>query len=278
MNIQKAMDDNYLDYFAVIESSVENPDTKILSQINNNGLSYLRFSQCLQSFGKYNRNRRLWTSDIMKKMLAEKHVSEMLQRNNFTNENGHPIGITGQTTIERIMTIDPNNIVSLIRSLEWKGELLYGTIETIDDGPGGKGTMFMKNILQGIDPAYSLRSLVPQRKNPNGTIDVTNAGRLITYDRVFVPSHEEAYIDKTIPIKNIVTKPQFQTVMESFTDFVLERSNKVNKIIDNLDPVMESANIDKSGILTIDTKENGKLFIFPENKYRKEISSFFKKL
>jgi hypothetical protein len=278
MNNSKAMDDNYLDYFAVIESSVENPDTKILSQINNNGLSYLRFSQCLQSFGKRNRNRRLWTSDIMKKMLAEKHVYEMFQHGGIPSESGHPVPDVGQPTIERIMTIDPDNTVSVTKSIEWRGELLYGTIETLDDGPSGKGTKFMKNILQGLDPAYSLRSLVPQRKNSDGTIDVTGCGRFITWDRVFVPSHEEAYIDKTIPLKNIITKPQFQTVMEGFTDFVLEHSNKVNQIIDTLDPVMESANIDKNGLLSIDTKEAGKLFIFPENKYRKEISSFFKKL
>lgn len=214
----------------------------------------------------------------MKKMLAEKHVSELLQRKSLLNENSHPIATTGQTTIERIMTIDPNNVVSMIRSFEWRGELLYGVIETIDDGPNGKGTMFMRNILQGIEPAYSLRSLVPQRKNPDNTIIVTGSGRYVTHDRVILPSHEEAYIDKSVPVKNIITKPQFQTVMESFTDFVLERSNKINRIIDNLDPVTESANIDKNGLLSINTREDGKLLIFPENKYRKEISSFFKNL
>jgi hypothetical protein len=174
------------------------------------------------------------------------------------------------------MTIDPNNIVSTIRSFEWRGELLYGMIETIDDGPCGKGTIFKRNIMQGIEPAYSLRSLVPQRKNPDGTIIVSGPGRLVTYDRVFVPSHEEAYIDKSVAIKNIITKPQFQTVMESFTDFVLDHSNKVNKIIDGLDPVMESASMDKNGLLSINTNENGRIFMFPENKYRKELSSFFK--
>lgn len=271
-----ALDDRYFDYFAVIESSVENPETKILSQNNNNGLSFLRFSQCLQSFGVRNRNRRLWISSIMKKMLEERHVYELLQRGGIPNENGHPVPDVGQPTIERIVTINPNNIVSVTKSFEWRGEKLYGIIETIDDGPAGIGTKFMRNILQGIDPAYSARTLVPQRKNPDGSIDVTGPGRFITHDRVFVPSHDDAYVDKSVPIKNIITKPQFQTVMESFTDFVLEHSNKVNQIIDGMDPVMESAKLHQDGMMSINTKSDGRILLFPESKYRKEISSFLK--
>ncbi len=271
-----ALDDRYLDYYAVIESTVEDTDTKIISVMDKNGLSFLRFSQCLQSFGKRNRNRRLWYSAILKKMLSEMHVYEMLQHGGIPSENGHPVPPVGQVTIERILTIDPNNISSIIKSFDWRGELLYGIIETIDDGPAGKGTIFMKNILQKIDPAYSLRSLVPQRKNQDGSIDVTGPGRFITYDRVFVPSHEEAYIDKSIPVKNIITKPQFDTVMENFTSFVLEHSSKVNSIIDGMDPVIESAELSKTGAIAIDTKNEGRLFIFPENKYRKEMVDFLK--
>jgi len=270
------IDDRYLNYFAVIESTVENADTKIIKEINTNGLSYLRFSQCLQSFGQRNRNRRLWLSQMLKIMLEDMHVRELLSNGGMPSENGHPIPPSSQPTMERLLTIDPNNISSLIKGFSWKGELLYGIIETIDDGNSGIGTKFKRLIMQGVSPAYSLRSIVPQRKNPDGTIDVIGPGRLITYDRVFVPSHQEAYIDKSIPVKEIITKSQFETVMESFSDFVLSHSTKVNSTIDKMDPVMESANIDKNGLITIDTKKEGKILLYPENKYRKEIKDFLK--
>ena len=68
-------------------------------------------------------------------------------------------------------------------------------------------------------------------------------------------------------------------VMESFTDFVLNKSEKVNRIIDDLDPVMESVSYDtKADMITIQTKEMGRVFIAPEMKYRREIADFMKNL
>jgi hypothetical protein len=272
-------EDKYLDYYAVIEqSSPDNSDMKILdTHEDNNGLNYLRFSACLQSFGKRNRNRRLWLDSTMKQMLAAPHVPELLQRGGIPGENGHPVPATGAVTMERILTIDPNNMSHVIKDFTWKGNLLYGTIETLDEGPNSPGNKFMRNIMQGMDPSFSLRSVVPQRKNPDGSIDVTGAGRFVTFDRVILPSHEEAYIDKSVPIKDIITKNNFETVMESFTDYMINNSDKVRMIIDKMGPAMESAAIVNENCVTINT-DQGRVFIKPEMKYRKEISSLMRNL
>lgn len=272
-------EDKYLDYYAVIEqSSPDNSDMKILdTHEDNNGLNYLRFSACLQSFGKRNRNRRLWLDSTMKQMLAAPHVPELLQRGGIPGENGHPVPATGAVTMERILTIDPNNMSHVIKDFTWKGNLLYGTIETLDEGPNSPGNKFMRNIMQGMDPSFSLRSVVPQRKNPDGSIDVTGAGRFVTFDRVIPPSHEEAYIDKSVPIKDIITKNNFETVMESFTDYMINNSDKVRMIIDKMGPAMESAAIVNENCVTINT-DQGRVFIKPEMKYRKEISSLMRNL
>ena len=267
--------DNYLDYFAVVEAAVSSEDTKIkiLKEATEakDGLNFLRFSACLQTFGARNRNRRLWLGQHMKAMLQAEHVQELLQKSGIPGENGHPIATTGQVSIERILTIDPNNLSHRILSFEWKDDnTLYGVVETLDEGPGSAGIKFMRNIMQGMDPSFSVRTLVPQRKNADGSIDVTGPGRYVTNDRVIVPSHKEAYIDKSIPIKNISTKPQYEHVMESFTDFILEASEKVNRIIDKLDPAVETMGIDANGIVSINTEKEGRLFIMPESKYRNE--------
>ena len=70
----------------------------------------------------------------------------------------------------------------------------------------------------------------------------------------------------------VVTKPQFQTVMESFSNFVMERSDKVRRVLDDYDIAMESATMDSHGIFSVNSK-TGRLFIAPETKYRKELKS-----
>ena len=176
--------------------------------------------------------------------------------------NGHPVPDTGSVTIERILTIDPNNISHRIIEYQWPSDNeCYGIIDTIYDenGPGNK---FKCHIMQGLPTSFSTRSLIPQRKNP---------------DRVFIPGFEDAYIDVTVPVKNVCKQTHFQQVMESYTSFVVGRSEKINRIIDNMDPALESATISENGILSMRTAD-GIVGIYPELKYRREISDIMRNL
>lgn len=271
--------DNYLDYSIVIENTTEpNTGFEIVKEGKNaEGVSFLRFKTCLQTFGERNRNRRLWLSKWMRIMLQAPEVMELLKEGGVPGEAGHPVPATGEITVERILTIDPNNISHVIKSFNWVGEnRLDGEVETIDD-VNGPGERFKRNIMQGLPVSFSTRSLIPQRKNPDGTIDQLGPGRYVTSDRVFVPSHNEAYIDKSIPVRNICHKSKFETVMESFVSYVGNHSDKVGRIIDNMDPVMESATMGKNGIYTVKTRD-GLVGIYPENKYRNEFASILRSL
>ncbi len=271
--------DQYMDYYAVMEqTSPQNQKIEILHEGHENGLNFLRFSACLQDFYGRNRNRRLWKLEQIRTMAAQSNVTELMRMGSFVGENGHPVPDSAPVTLERIVTIDPNNTSHRVLSLDFKGQELHGVVETLDEGVGSPGYRFMRNIQQGIIPAFSLRSLVPQRKNPDGTTDVLGPGRMICYDRVYLPSHTKAYMDVDIPVKNIVTKGRFETVMESFTDYVMGHSDKIRGIIDDLDPVMESVSIDKNGIASIHTKEMGRIFVKPENKYQREMADFMRNL
>ena len=271
--------DNYLDYSIVIENTTEpNTGFEIVKEgKNSEGISFLRFKTCLQTFGARNRNRRLWLSKWMRVMLQAPEVQELIREGGVPGEAGHPVPPTGEITVERILTIDPNNISHVIKSFNWVGEdRLDGEVETIDDG-NGPGDKFKRNIIQGLPISFSTRSLIPQRKNPDGTIDQLGPGRYITSDRVFVPSHKEAYIDKSIPVRNICHKDKFETVMESFVSYVGSHSNKINQIVDGLDPAMESATMSRNGIYTVSTRD-GIVNICPENKYRREFDDIMKSL
>lgn len=271
--------DNFLDYSIVIESQTEpNLGFEIIKEgKNDNGLSFLRFKTCLQTFGHRNRNRRLWLSKWMKIMLNAPELLELLREGGVPGENGHPVPPSGEVSMERILTIEPNNISHVIKEFLWLGEdRLDGIVETIDDG-NGPGDKFKRGIMQGLPVSFSTRSIIPQRKNADGSIDQTGPGRYVTSDRVFIPSHKEAYINKSIPVKNICKKTHFETCMESFVSYVSERSEKVNRILDGMDPVMESASLDKNGILSVKTN-GGTVIVRPESKYRNEFADFMKSL
>jgi len=273
----------YYDFYAVVESAVNSEDREKSYQIIGEGkrpdgsLSFLRYQGCLQTVGKRNRNRRLWTKQIVDIMMNAPHIVEQIRRaGGLPGENGHPIPATGQVTMERLVTIDPNNLAILLKEWWWEGDKLMGIVETLDQGEGTPGNRLMMNMMQGIIPAHSARTLVPQKRNPDGSIDVTGPGRMVCYDRVHGPSCEEAYQNPSIPVKNIVKKAEFETAMESFSDYILEKSEAAKHVIEGLQPVMESAIVTKSGMYSVDTKSEGRLFIPVERNLRADISDFMR--
>jgi hypothetical protein len=280
MNANTMYLDNYLDYNIVVESATEpNTGFQLLDEKKspNGDLSYLKFRACLQTFTGRNRNRRLWVTRWTRPMFEAPEIKELLQHGGVPGEAGHPVPPTGEVTIERILTIDPNNISHVIKEYIWPSDTrVDGIIETIDDG-NGPGDKFKRHILQGLPVSFSTRSVIPQRKNPDGTIDQTGPGRYVTSDRVFLPSHKEAYIDKSIPVKNICKPNHFETVMESYVSFVTEKSDKMNRILDGMDVAMESASMDKNGMITVPTSE-GIVCAYPELKYRREFADIMKNL
>lgn len=273
-------------YYAVMEdTSPSGYNTRrnmgVTENVVNGETRSLRFRACLQSFGRRNRNGRLWRADMMKKALSAPTIVELIQKGDFAGENGHPIAQVGETSISRIATIDPNNVCHRILNFEWSGDLVYGTVETIDDinGPGAK---LMRSIMQGMEPAFSVRALVPQRKNADGTWDVTGVGRVITYDRVFLPSHMEAYRDQNVDIKMVTHNTNYQQVLESFIyPYIYEHSDKVKYATDHASVAMESASYDpKNGLYGINTSDHNRsrVFVPVEKKLQREMNNLLKNL
>ncbi len=275
-----SMFNDYDQTFIVMEQTTP-VDNKIEIQkvVDTNGLNYVRFSTCLQDFNGYNRNRRKWPAEIVRQMADAPTIQELIRNKSFVGEAGHPVPDSGQVTMERICNIDPLKTSHRFTKLFWpKPNELHGICETLDEGVGSPGYRMMRNILQGVIPAFSLRSLVPQRKNADGSKDVIGVGRMICYDRVYLPSHEKAYMDVDVPVSQVVTKPEYNVVMESFNDYVMSHSDKIRSVIDDMEPALESACYDdKTGFMSVKT-EQGRVFVAPEMKYRNEIHSALERL
>lgn len=285
--------EDFDNFFVVIEQVIESKIDR-MEPITQGGLNFLRWRQCLQRANVRNRNGRLWPFKYLKAMTDAPIIQEYL-RVGWFGEAGHPVPDVGKVTAERIMTVDPERVSHAVRSIEWEGDFLYGMMETLDDGPGGPGFKFMRHILQGFDPAVSARTLIPQRVNNDGTMDVIGPGNLRCYDRVLGPSHPEAYIDKSVPIKNIFKKADFETAVESmscgmesflgeFGEDMVRKSEKLKRILDRQKIVLESASMDKNGIFAVKAENvdgngtPGVACIVPELKYRKEFSGYLNSL
>lgn len=269
-------------FYAVIEEAPVGEEQKFEiigeKKAGDGELKYITWRQCLQSFGRRNRNGRLWLAKHIAESLKHQWIAQLFQKGGVPGENGHPTAVSGKLSMERLLQIDPNNQCILLKNYQFEGDTkLYGTIETIDDG-NGPGDRLRRNILQGMIPSVSVRSLVPQKKNPDGTTDVIGPGRIVCWDRVHVPSHDDAYADTNAPFKMVNKKIKLTSaVTESvglemyvgydteFAKQVYKNSEACKNVLDGLNPVMESACIDKDGFFSVPV-DGGHVFIKPEDR------------
>lgn len=254
--------------------------------------NYIEWRQVLLKFNRYNRNRRKWGAQHARVSLLHPWINDyFVRRGGVPGENGHPINtVEGQKlSMERLVTIDPNNMVLLLKSYEFeRDEYLWGVLQTIDDGEGGPGDRFMRSIIQGMTPSVSLRSLVPQRKNNDGTIDVMGPGRFICWDRVIYPSDDEAFATSKEPFKissrKIYTAPikvgnesvVLSAPLPAVTDYVLNQSEACKYVLDGLEYAAESTSITQDNMFAVTTEE-GSVFIPLEERVKSGIENFMRK-
>lgn len=227
--------------YVLMEEMSEPVQIRNLKECSKNGLLYLIFDTVLQSFEIKNRNKRTYIGDAVMESLAAPHVQELIKKGSFVSEYGHPL----VKDMSRVTQIDPARVCGRVNSYYRTGNLLKGEFETFDDG--GLGTMLTRRILQGLEPAHSLRAVAKLSKDRNGNDIMNSRAHIIAYDTVILPSHVEAYRDESKDIR-VVNQPIVATESAEFgsheeyafvvnesmlTDFVMEESKNV-KLIKNI--------------------------------------------
>ena len=181
--------------YIIMEATMEPTKPEIVKSVNAPNMFYVTFKSCLQSFDCFNRNKRNYALNAMTEAIKADHIRELIAKGTWTGENGHP----DSTDIKRILSIDPTKICHRICDVEFRGKLLYGTIETLNDDIWGK--QFSKHILQGLEASFSLRALAAIQKLPDGRGIIKTKPHIVTYDRVVLPSHREAYMETDKPVR-----------------------------------------------------------------------------
>lgn len=142
----------------------------------------------LQRANKKNRNGRFYADKELFPELKCARTLELL-KSGFGSENGHPM----DTSLVRQQTIDPNNVVAYFLDLWTEGDYIMGKFRGSNLAIG---EAFDQDLRDGFKPAWSLRAL--------GSINNTSRGaevesiKVITWDRVYYPSHPEAYTQKVL--------------------------------------------------------------------------------
>lgn len=272
----------------VMESVSEPQKPKDLKVCRDMGLFYLQFRSILQDFGVRNRNRRTYDEDPMVQSLGMPHILELQSKKAWKGEFGHPLS----DEPKRILTIEPKLTCHKINQLHFSKGMVSGDIETLDDG--NYGTQFTKNILQGMEPAFSLRALAQVLKRPDGSSLVKSRSHVVTYDAVILPSHQKAYRDESVPIKrviksamddgNIVTESsRVVPILESqIADFIAMESTNVKLVSNVFEVACESMTFTKDlkfAILKEAVGGETTTFYVPiEERAKHDVRSFLSKL
>ena len=271
--------------YVLMEEMSEPVQIRNIKECSKNGLLYLIFDTILQSFEVKNRNKRTYIGDAVMESLAAPHVQELIKKGSFVSEYGHPL----VKDMSRVTQIDPARVCGRVNSYYRTGNLLKGEFETFDDG--GLGTMLTRRILQGLEPAHSLRAVAKLSKDRNGNDIMNSRAHIIAYDTVILPSHVEAYRDESKDIR-VVNQPIVATESTEFgsheeyafvvnesmlTDFVMEESKNV-KLIKNICEVIPETIKLTPDLKHIILKEGTETYyVDTEDKIKHDIRNFLSK-
>lgn len=158
-----------------------------------NGVDVTIFTSILQKAESPNRNGRIYSKKSIDEALNRKMVQEKLQHKKWYGENRHP----EEETVKRQTRIVPERISHIITDYWWKGELLYGRVETANNTAGKD---FQGLIRQGCEASFSMRGLGgdASSKRKGGLEYIDRNLFIMCYDSVDFPSHPEAYMQEVL--------------------------------------------------------------------------------
>jgi hypothetical protein len=152
--------------------------------------------------------------------------------------------------------------------------------------------MLTRRILQGLEPAFSVRMLAKLSRTKDGTMLMNQPGHLVTADCVILPSHCEAYRDETKSMNIVnkviesagadITEEQYYdmvfAVNESmFVDFIKEESKNF-KLIQSVEEVIgDSLQLTKDMNNIILKEGSNTYYVKVEDKIKHDIRNFMSK-
>lgn len=159
------------------------------SVITNTGGRRVEAEGILQDMDVENRNRRIYAKSDLLPEINGARMKELINTGNFKGEDGHPLS----EDLVRQQTIDPKKVSVKFTKIWADGNLVRGRFMGTNTE---LGKAFDQDLRDGEKPSFSLRAL-GSIENIQGKAYVKNI-KIITWDRVYYPSHKKAYTEKIV--------------------------------------------------------------------------------
>ena len=214
--------------FILCEETSSNVEFKVKGVDNKNG--FIIAEGILQEGNEVNRNKRSYPTAELAKAINSPRTRELVESGNLKGEAGHPT----DSSIVRQTKIDPTLEQVWYTKLWMDGDYVMGHFTGTSNE---LGRSFNEDLRRGQKPSFSLRA-VGSLVNENGKMTVRNM-QMITYDRVYFPSHSKAYTQKIITSEAVTPgMPKQDILVIDPHDYFFEKSLEIQNYI-----ISESASV-----------------------------------
>jgi hypothetical protein len=187
----------------------------------------------LQNGNAVNRNKRYYPTEELNRAIHSPRIVELMTTGNLMGEAGHP----SDASLQRQAKIDPTNVQVWYKKIWMEGDLVKAHFTGTSND---LGRSFNEDLKRGQHPSFSLRAL-GSLVNEGGRMTVRNM-QMITYDRVYFPSHSKAYTTKIVTTESVVAEPvKYNVYNIDPDDYYFSKAMEINKQAQKGNsPVMES--------------------------------------
>ena len=234
--------------YIICESPTTSVDAKIITQRNDRVLA----EGILQEGEERNRNGRCYATKELAGQIMAPRQQELISSGNMKGEAGHPT----DKDITRQQTIDPSMVQVKYTKMWIEGNFVKAQFMGTNNSFGEE---FNKDLLSGEKPSFSLRALGVIEQT-GGKAWVRNL-KMITYDRVYFPSHPKAYTEKLVTESAALTNrnPNKIVVEEDYKGMITPITNaaiinhiknescNLQTIMNNFDTIYESITLMENG-------------------------------
>lgn len=237
----------------------------------------ITFEAVLQEADAPNRNKRIYGKDVLAEALKAPTVQEKIAHKSFYGESGHPLS----EDIKRQAYIDQSRISHIVTSYKWEGNILKGIVETAQTAAGYD----MRGLIrQGSQVSFSMRALGNVIKEEGSYKRVYGPLMIVAYDWVTIPSHDKAYMTRTISEGYNPTSALNESMitfnMKDLAAYVTHNDKRIKSICEslefNLASDLSNVDIDRRNQLISIKEGNETLKLFLKNTLLEDMDNYFR--
>ena len=228
-----------------------------------------------------NRNGRIYgTKQIKKEVEGDRIQNELIPTGNMKGHDGHP----SDPSMVVQQTIDPKLCSVKYTKIWMEGDNVKANFTGTNNA---LGKAFIEDLLDGEKPSFSLRA-IGSVMNKGGAVYVENV-KIVTWDRVYFPSHKKAYttkllsesagiigLDESNDLYNNNGKGILMPITtESMRSYIKSESANIHKILESFDVYFDSLSLIENGrSVQMVTKEGDVMIVALENYIKDEFMRY----